>query len=235
MDVETFLEMEKKGEPSRSSAMQYFSGAKEGVYYLNAALKEHYFCLPPNLELSNEEARNIALQMASKAISGGTGNPDIVAALILGLKEKFPCEGKSPTIIKMIGRRTATPLGAALISMIIRFICFLRNLQSHRPQPASRLPGHLMQASQSSGNGPPASRSPGYQIQASRINLRRIPKMGGRGRDSAHMARARAKRAPFTNARDGRVKRQVRWAFWMSGGSPMTTTELLRHCYFVTT
>ena len=94
MDVETFLEMEKKGEPSRSSAMQYFSGAKEGVYYLNAALKEHYFCLPPNLELSNEEARNIALQMASKAISGGTGNPDIVAALILGLKEKFPCEGK---------------------------------------------------------------------------------------------------------------------------------------------
>jgi hypothetical protein len=44
--------------------------------------------------------------------------------------------------------------------------------------------------------------------------------MGGRGRDAAQMARARAKRAPFANARDGRVKRQVRWAFWMSRGAP---------------
>lgn len=93
MDVETFLEMEKKGEPSRSYAMQYFSGAKDGVRYLNALLDERYFCLPPNFEFTNEEARNIALQMTSKAIAGGTGNPDIVAALILGLKEHFPCEG----------------------------------------------------------------------------------------------------------------------------------------------
>jgi hypothetical protein len=93
MDVETFLEMEKNGEPSRSSAMLYFSGAKDGVRYLNALLSEHYFCLPEKYELTNGEARNIALQMASKAISGGTGNPDIVAALILGLKERFPCGG----------------------------------------------------------------------------------------------------------------------------------------------
>jgi hypothetical protein len=93
MDVETFLEMEKKGEPSRSYAMQYFIGAKDGVRYLNTLLGEHYFCLPQNFELTNEEARNIALQMTSKAIAGGTGNPDIVAALIVGLKERFPCEG----------------------------------------------------------------------------------------------------------------------------------------------
>jgi hypothetical protein len=59
--------------------------------------------------------------------------------------------------------------------------------------------------------------------------------MGGRGRDAAHMRRMRARRAPFTNARDGRVKRQVRWAFWMSRGAPLTTTQLLRHCYPVET
>jgi hypothetical protein len=59
--------------------------------------------------------------------------------------------------------------------------------------------------------------------------------MGGRGRNAAHMERMRAKRAPFTNARDGRVKRQVRWAFWMSRGAPLTTTQLLRHCYPVVT
>jgi hypothetical protein len=59
--------------------------------------------------------------------------------------------------------------------------------------------------------------------------------MGGRGRDAAHMERIRAKRSPFSNARDGRVKRQVRWAFWMSRGAPLTTTQLLRHCYPVVT
>jgi len=93
MDAETFVEMEKKGEPSRGYAMQYFSGAKDGVRYLNALIDEKFFCLPPNFELTNEKARNIALQMTAKAIAGGTGNPDIVAALILGLKERFPCEG----------------------------------------------------------------------------------------------------------------------------------------------
>ena len=95
MDIETFLEMEKNGEPSRSHATLYFSGAKDGVRYLNALLAEHYFCLPPNFELTNEEARNIALRMAAKAMAGGTGNPDIVAALILGLKERFPCDGSN--------------------------------------------------------------------------------------------------------------------------------------------
>jgi hypothetical protein len=59
--------------------------------------------------------------------------------------------------------------------------------------------------------------------------------MGGRGRDAAHMERMRAERAPFTNARDGRVKRQVRWAFWMSRGAPLTTTQLLGHCFPVVT
>jgi hypothetical protein len=59
--------------------------------------------------------------------------------------------------------------------------------------------------------------------------------MGGRGRDAAHMARARVKRAPFTNARNGRAKRQVRWAFWMSRGAPLTTTQFLKYCYVVVT
>ena len=68
------------------------------------------------------------------------------------------------------------------------------------------------------------------------INCRRRKgrrEMGGRGRDAAHMAGARSKRAPFADARDGRVKRQIRWAFWMSRGAPLTTTQLLRHCYFM--
>ena len=33
--------------------------------------------------------------------------------------------------------------------------------------------------------------------------------MGGRGRDAAHMERARAKRAPFTDPRDGRLFSQI--------------------------
>src|SRR5579863_6988896 len=56
--------------------------------------------------------------------------------------------------------------------------------------------------------------------------------MGGRGRDAAHMERIRAKRAPFTNTRDGRVKRQIRFAFCMSRGAPLTTSQLLQYCYF---
>ena len=42
--------------------------------------------------------------------------------------------------------------------------------------------------------------------------------MGGSGRDAAHMERARAKRAPFTDPRDGRLFRQIRFAFTVSGG-----------------
>ena len=39
------------------------------------------------------------------------------------------------------------------------------------------------------------------------------------------MAKMRARRAPFTNPRDGRLKKKIRWAFWWSGGKPLTTTE----------
>ena len=57
--------------------------------------------------------------------------------------------------------------------------------------------------------------------------------MGGRGRDAAHMARARAKRAPFTDPRDGRIKSQIRFAFFVSRGKPLTTSQLLQKCYFL--
>jgi hypothetical protein len=56
-------------------------------------------------------------------------------------------------------------------------------------------------------------------------------KVGGRGRDAAHMARARAKRAPFTDPRDGRLFRQIRFAFTVSRGEPLSTTKLLQSCY----
>src|SRR3974377_146502 len=48
--------------------------------------------------------------------------------------------------------------------------------------------------------------------------------------DEARMAKMRARRAPFTDARDGRLKRQVRMAFRLYG-RPLTTTELVEHCY----
>jgi hypothetical protein len=43
----------------------------------------------------------------------------------------------------------------------------------------------------------------------------------------------RARRAPFTDARDGRLKGQIRSAFWWSSGKPLTTTELMERCYFL--
>jgi hypothetical protein len=46
------------------------------------------------------------------------------------------------------------------------------------------------------------------------------------------MAKMRARRAPFTDARDGRLKRKVRRAFLWSGGKPLTTTELVKQCYW---
>ena len=55
--------------------------------------------------------------------------------------------------------------------------------------------------------------------------------MGGRGRDAAHMTRVRAKRAPFTDPRDGRLFRQIRFAFAVSRGEPLSTTKLLKSCY----
>jgi hypothetical protein len=57
--------------------------------------------------------------------------------------------------------------------------------------------------------------------------------MGGRGRDAAHMASIRARRAPFANARDGRLKSQIRFAFILSSGKPLTTSQLLEKCYFL--
>src|SRR5215472_12709251 len=54
----------------------------------------------------------------------------------------------------------------------------------------------------------------------------------GRPGDGARMAKMRARRAPFTDARDGRLKSRVRWAFRLSGGEPLTTTELVKQCYW---
>jgi hypothetical protein len=49
--------------------------------------------------------------------------------------------------------------------------------------------------------------------------------------DEARMVKMRACRAPFTDARDGRLKRQVRRAFRLYE-RPLTTTELVKHCYW---
>ena len=67
----------------------------------------------------------------------------------------------------------------------------------------------------------------GFQV----IYSRHRSKVGGRGRDAAHMAKARAKRAPFTDPRDGRLFRQIRFAFTVAGGHPLSTTDLLKYCY----
>jgi hypothetical protein len=55
--------------------------------------------------------------------------------------------------------------------------------------------------------------------------------MGGRGRDAAHMERMRAKRSPFTDPRDGRLFAQIRFAFILSKGEPLSTTDLVKSCY----
>ena len=54
----------------------------------------------------------------------------------------------------------------------------------------------------------------------------------GRPGDDARMAKMRARRAPFADPRDGRLKKKIRWAFWWSGGKPLTTTELVKKCYW---
>jgi hypothetical protein len=54
----------------------------------------------------------------------------------------------------------------------------------------------------------------------------------GRPGDEARMAKMRLRRAPFTDPRDSRLKRQIRWAFRLSGGEPLTTTELVTQCYW---
>jgi hypothetical protein len=55
--------------------------------------------------------------------------------------------------------------------------------------------------------------------------------MGGRGRDARHMEMMRTRRAPFTDPRDGRLFRQIRFAFTLSRGEPLSTTNLLKPCY----
>src|SRR6516165_1644861 len=54
----------------------------------------------------------------------------------------------------------------------------------------------------------------------------------GRPGGQARMANMRARRAPFTDARDGRLKTRIRWAFWWSQGEPLTTTQLVKQCYW---
>jgi hypothetical protein len=50
--------------------------------------------------------------------------------------------------------------------------------------------------------------------------------------DEARMAKMRARRAPFTDAREGRLKSRIRRAFRFFDGKPLTTTELVKHCYW---
>jgi hypothetical protein len=57
--------------------------------------------------------------------------------------------------------------------------------------------------------------------------------MGGRGRDAGHMERMRARRGPFTDPRDGRLFRQIRFASTLSRGEPLSTTDLLKSCYVI--
>jgi hypothetical protein len=53
----------------------------------------------------------------------------------------------------------------------------------------------------------------------------------GKPGDAVRMAKMRARRAPFTDARDGRLKGQIRFAFLLSRGKPLTTTNLMKQCY----
>jgi hypothetical protein len=70
----------------------------------------------------------------------------------------------------------------------------------------------------------------GYLEQASGTNREKV-RVGGRGRDAAHMERMRRNRAPFTDPRDGRLFRQIRFAFTVSRGEPLSTSSLLKSCY----
>jgi hypothetical protein len=56
----------------------------------------------------------------------------------------------------------------------------------------------------------------------------------GKPGDAVRMAQMRARRAPFTDARNGRLKGQIRLAFWWSRlfrRGPLTTTDLVKQCY----
>jgi hypothetical protein len=53
----------------------------------------------------------------------------------------------------------------------------------------------------------------------------------GRPGDEARMAKMRARRAPFTDARDGRLFRQIRFSFTHSNGAPLSSSDLVKSCY----
>src|SRR5262249_5393549 len=51
----------------------------------------------------------------------------------------------------------------------------------------------------------------------------------------ALLDRARSRRTPFTDVRDGRLLKQLRYAFIASNGKPLSTAELLPICYAIET
>ena len=51
------------------------------------------------------------------------------------------------------------------------------------------------------------------------------------GRPSEHMARMRARRQPFSAPRAGRLLSAIEFAFLLSHGEPISTTDLVRSCY----
>ena len=53
--------------------------------------------------------------------------------------------------------------------------------------------------------------------------------MARTGRSS--MARMRARRRPFSDPRAGRLLSAIEFAFLLSRGKPISTTELVRACY----
>lgn len=55
--------------------------------------------------------------------------------------------------------------------------------------------------------------------------------MARTGRGHEHMARMRARRRPFSEPRAGRVLSAIKFAFFLSGGEPISTSRLVRSCY----
>jgi|AmaraimetFIIA100_FD_contig_61_899910_length_635_multi_5_in_0_out_0_1 hypothetical protein len=56
--------------------------------------------------------------------------------------------------------------------------------------------------------------------------------MGKPGTPAA-LEKTRSRRTPFTEIRDGRLLRQLRFAFTVSRGKPQSTAELLPICYAI--
>ena len=52
-----------------------------------------------------------------------------------------------------------------------------------------------------------------------------------RGRNAEQLAKIRARRGPLSDGRRGRLFRQVEFAFVVSKGEPLTTTEIIDYCY----